>query len=213
MASSTSKSTGRCSSGSRVRWPGRISRSSQVTSARHERAALGKSRRQLGSLQAPVARRVRPRGGVPSVPGTDAYLEMRGGRAETSMPSRRSGSTCWSTRNRLEAASRPDTTASTRRPVRRALRRTPTGCRSWSPLRVEAAPEGRLQTLAGQREPQCRQRVQSGPGVLLVVARWSVRGPCAAAGSTALARPAARPGVRSRRIGPHDHVPQHHGDG
>ncbi len=57
----------------------------------------------------------RPHQPAPAQPaGTDAYLEMRGGRADTSMPSRRRGATCWSTRNRIDAASRPETMASTR---------------------------------------------------------------------------------------------------
>ena len=35
--------------------------------------------------------------------------------ADTAMPSRRSGSTCWSTRKRLDGAVRPDTMAATRK--------------------------------------------------------------------------------------------------
>ena len=46
--------------------------------------------------------------------GTEAYLETRGGRTVTSTPRARSGATCWNTRNRLDGASRPETTASTR---------------------------------------------------------------------------------------------------
>ena len=59
MASSTSKSTGRCSSGSSVRWPGSTSRSSQVTSARHERATRGSRAASLAPCSA-ARRRCRP---------------------------------------------------------------------------------------------------------------------------------------------------------
>ena len=71
MASSTSKNNGRCRRGSNVRCPGRTSRSSQVASARHERAAAGTRTATLAPRRAPsstaAAARPRPatgRGGV-----------------------------------------------------------------------------------------------------------------------------------------------------
>ncbi len=198
MASSTSKSTGRCKHGSRVRWPGSTSRSSHVTSARHDRAEGRQPRRQLGSLQREAARRGHDAAALPAA-------GQRGVLGDPGRASRDVDAECGGAARRV---GRPGTGSTppagpTRWP------RTPQLAGHGRPLlRVETAPEastpgadraGRTAVPTGRacgsrRLPRC--------------ATVEVPGPCAAIGSEACGRRRSSARVRSRRTGRHDHVPE-----
>ena len=201
MASSTSKSTGRCSSGSRVRCPGRISRSSQVTSAAPRTGRGGQARRQLGPLQRRGGRRRQRTAAAERAGGTDAYFEMRGGRAETSMPSAAQGldvlQDAEPARGRQPARHQRLDPKSTHG---RRVDGDAVASASW-PRRREAAAERRLHPLPGLGEPQRRQPVQARPGVLLVLARSRCPRPMRSRRLSSVRPASSSARLRSRRIG------------
>ena len=159
MASSTSKSTGRCSSGSKVRWPGSTSRSSHVSIGAPRAGRRREAGGQLGPCRATLARRRDHRRAVPSARAPTAYFEMRGGRAETSI---------------AEAAQRLDVlqhaeAARRRQPPRHDGFHADVGRHGPAAVGRRAAAERRTRPAGPAAENRSgRQRVQAGPGVFLL---------------------------------------------
>ncbi len=199
-ASSTSNSSGRCRKGSRVSRPGVTSRSSQVTSARHVRTAPGTRTANLAPRRAASAAG-RSAGAGPSPRAPPRTWRSAAARPTPSTPRCRRGSTCWSTRKRLDGAVRPDTMAATRTGAPALVPRT--GAPALT-TRSGAARRG------GPRSPPAGPAARSAPatptpgtrpGVLLVLDARHRRGRCAASGSGACGSTATPRTVHGRRRG------------
>ena len=191
MASSTSKRTGRCRSGSRREVAGQ-----HLALEPGHIGAPRPGQRRAAAIATLAPCSATPRSPVPPAVGAPS------GRAPTR--TWRSAAVGPTPRCRVGAAGRRAAgrgTGST--PPTGPTRPPRPGRRGHGRAAADRGRAGALDSSRwpGEGEPQRRQGVEPGQSVFLVVRRSSGPGPCAAAGSAGSGRAAARPGVRSRSRG------------